>query len=68
VYVFIVQDNVITTMYTGIGPEQKMAQEVLTTLKEHPDSWTKVITLFYYCRNVSVAEPVEPQHFAGAGA
>jgi exportin-1 len=30
-------------MYTGVGAEQKMAQEVLTTLKEHPDSWTKVM-------------------------
>jgi exportin-1 len=37
------QDNVVATMYTGIGPEQKMAQDVLTTLKEHPDSWTKVM-------------------------
>ena len=37
------QDNVVTTMYTGVGAEQKMAQEVLTTLKEHPDSWTKVM-------------------------
>jgi exportin-1 len=32
-------------MYTGVGAEQKMAQEVLTTLKEHPDSWTKVTKL-----------------------
>ena len=36
------QDNVVSTMYTGVGAEQKVAQEVLTTLKEHPDSWTKV--------------------------
>ena len=29
-------------MYSSTGEEQKTAQEVLTTLKEHPDSWTKV--------------------------
>ena len=35
-------DNVVAAMYTSTGQEQKMAQEVLTTLKEHPDAWTKV--------------------------
>lgn len=29
-------------MYASSGQEQKMAQEVLTTLKEHPDAWQKV--------------------------
>ena len=32
----------MAAMYASTGQEQKMAQEVLTTLKEHPDSWTKV--------------------------
>jgi hypothetical protein len=36
------QDNVVAAMYASSGQEQKMAQEVLTTLKEHPDAWTKV--------------------------
>ena len=36
-------DQVVATMYGGQGQQQKMAQEVLTTLKEHPDAWTKVI-------------------------
>ena len=36
-------DTVVGTLYAGSGDQQKMAQEVLTTLKEHPDSWTKVI-------------------------
>ena len=35
-------DTVVSTMYSGSGDQQKMAQEVLTTLKEHPDAWTKV--------------------------
>lgn len=37
-------DHVVATMYGGTGEQQKMAQEVLTTLKEHPDAWTKVIS------------------------
>ncbi len=35
-------DQVVGTLYSGTGEQQKMAQEVLTTLKEHPDAWTKV--------------------------
>ncbi len=35
-------DQVVGTMYGGAGDQQKMAQEVLTTLKEHPEAWTKV--------------------------
>ena len=38
-------DTVVGTLYAGSGDQQKMAQEVLTTLKEHPDAWTKVRTL-----------------------
>ena len=38
----VFQDNVVTAMYSSSGSEQKMAQEVLTTLKEHPDAWQKV--------------------------
>ena len=37
-------DTVVGTLYAGSGDQQKMAQEVLTTLKEHPDAWTKVRT------------------------
>ena len=36
-------DEVVGTLYSGQGEQHKMAQEVLTTLKEHPDAWTKVI-------------------------
>ena len=35
-------DTVVGTLYAGVGEQQKMAQEVLTTLKDHPDAWTKV--------------------------
>ena len=35
-------DTVVGTLYSGTGDQQKMAQEILTTLKEHPDAWTKV--------------------------
>ena len=38
-------DTVVGTLYAGSGGQQKMAQEVLTTLKEHPDAWTKVSEL-----------------------
>ena len=35
-------DGVVAAMYSATGQEQKTAQEVLTTLKEHPEAWTKV--------------------------
>ena len=41
----VFQDNVVTAMYSSSGSEQKMAQEVLTTLKEHPDAWQKVCVI-----------------------
>ena len=31
--------------------QQKMAQQVLTTLKEHPDAWTRVDTILEYSSN-----------------
>ena len=45
------QDNVVTAMYASSGTEQKMAEEVLTTLKEHPDAWTKVDTILEFSNN-----------------
>ncbi|KAK9731791.1 CRM1 / Exportin repeat 2 [Popillia japonica] len=38
-------DSVVVSMYAGNGETQRMAQEVLTTLKEHPDAWTRVDTI-----------------------
>ena len=39
-------DRVVGTLYSGSGDQQKMAQEVLTTLKDHPDAWTKVSFIY----------------------
>lgn len=44
-------DNIVACMYSGEGPQQRMAQEVLTTLKEHPDAWTRVDTILEYSSN-----------------
>ncbi|XP_067010066.2 exportin-1 [Anabrus simplex] len=44
-------DNVVGCMYTGIGEQQRVAQEVLTTLKEHPDAWTRVDTILEFSNN-----------------
>lgn len=41
-------------MYASSGQEQKMAQEVLTTLKEHPDAWQKVRIKFLSYDSISV--------------
>ena len=46
-------DTVVGTLYSGTGDQQKMAQEVLTTLKEHPDAWTKVrdfLKFYFLCK------------------
>lgn len=44
-------DSVVNCLYTGIGADQKAAQEVLTTLKEHPDAWTRVDTILEFSPN-----------------
>ena len=45
-------DDVVGTLYSGQGEQHKMAQEVLTTLKEHPDAWTKVsLVSIQLCRS-----------------
>jgi exportin-1 len=38
-------------MYTGVGQQQRTAQEILTTLKEHPDAWTRVDTILEFSQN-----------------
>jgi len=41
--------------FTGLSvcanEQQRMAQEVLTTLKEHPDAWTRVDTILEYSQS-----------------
>lgn len=44
-------DSVVVSMYAGNGETQRVAQEVLTTLKEHPDAWTRVDTILEYSCN-----------------
>lgn len=44
-------DNIVMCMYCGEGQQQRMAQEVLTTLKEHPDAWTRVDTILEYSQS-----------------
>jgi len=44
-------DNIVRCMYIGEGQQQRMAQEVLTTLKEHPDAWMRVDTILEYSQN-----------------
>ncbi|KFD59005.1 hypothetical protein M514_00168 [Trichuris suis] len=44
-------DSVVDAMYTGIGQQQREAQEILTQLKEHPDAWTRVDAILEYSQN-----------------
>ncbi|PAA93891.1 hypothetical protein BOX15_Mlig011488g1, partial [Macrostomum lignano] len=44
-------DSVVTLMYSSTGSQQQMAQQVLTTLKEHPDAWTRVDSILEYSGN-----------------
>ena len=44
-------DSVVVSMYAGNGETQRMAQEVLTTLKEHPDAWTRVDAILEFSTN-----------------
>ncbi|CAN7994790.1 unnamed protein product [Ixodes hexagonus] len=44
-------DSVVCCMYTGEGAQQRLAQEVLTTLKEHPEAWTRVDTILEFSKN-----------------
>ncbi|RIB27651.1 CRM1 C terminal-domain-containing protein [Gigaspora rosea] len=35
-------DMVVKTFYSAVGPEQQMAQQILTQFQEHPDAWLRV--------------------------
>lgn len=41
-------DRVVGCMYNGVGEEQRLASDVLTHLKEHPDAWTRVDTILEF--------------------
>lgn len=44
-------DNVVKAMYNGDSTQQKVAQSLLTQLKENPDAWTKVDTILSFSKN-----------------
>ncbi|XP_025018118.1 exportin-1 isoform X1 [Tetranychus urticae] len=44
-------DSIVNYMYNGEGSQQRLAQEILTTLKEHPDAWTRVDTILEFSKN-----------------
>ncbi|KAI1284958.1 Exportin-1 [Halotydeus destructor] len=44
-------DSVVNCMYSSEGSEQRVAQEALTALKEHPDAWTRVDTILEFSKN-----------------
>ena len=52
-------DRVVGTLYSGSGDQQKMAQEVLTTLKDHPDAWTKVSFIHLILFTIAIFQKLE---------
>lgn len=44
-------DSIVGCMYSSVGEQQRLAQEVLTTLKEHPDAWTRVDAILEFSQN-----------------
>uniref|UniRef100_A0A8C7JQ55 Exportin-1 n=1 Tax=Oncorhynchus kisutch TaxID=8019 RepID=A0A8C7JQ55_ONCKI len=46
-------DNVVNCLYHGVGTQQRLAQEVLTQLKEHPDAWTRVDTILEFSQSMN---------------
>lgn len=43
----------LTLFSNQIFFQQRMAQEVLTHLKEHPDAWTRVDTILEFSQNMN---------------
>lgn len=44
-------DRVVTCMYQNSGAQQKLAEKILNTLKEHPDAWTRVDSILEFSSN-----------------
>ncbi|CEP63140.1 exportin CRM1 LALA0_S07e03290g [Lachancea lanzarotensis] len=44
-------DQVVDTLYKGSGAQQKQAQEILTKLKDHPDSWQRADQILQFSQN-----------------
>ncbi len=41
-------DQVVAVMYTSTGSEQKLAEKILSSLKEHPEAWTRVDSILEF--------------------
>ncbi|KAH8852192.1 Exportin-1 [Schistosoma japonicum] len=44
-------DRVVSCMYHEAGDQQKIAEKVLNTLKEHPDAWMRVDSILEFSSN-----------------
>lgn len=44
-------DNIVGCLYASQGDQLRLAQDVLTTLKEHPDAWTRVDSILEFSQN-----------------
>lgn len=44
-------DSVVHCLYNSTGEQLRLAQNVLTTLKEHPDAWTRVDSILEFSQN-----------------
>lgn len=44
-------ENIVGCLYNSQGEQLRLAQEILTTLKEHPDAWTRVDTILEFSDN-----------------
>lgn len=44
-------EKVVDCLYATQGQQQKIAQDILTTFKEHPDSWTRVDAIIEFSAN-----------------
>ncbi|TGZ75792.1 hypothetical protein CRM22_000184 [Opisthorchis felineus] len=44
-------DRVVDCMYNESGPQQKLAEKILNTLKEHPDAWMRVDSILEFSSN-----------------
>ncbi|KAL0831272.1 hypothetical protein ABMA28_002117 [Loxostege sticticalis] len=44
-------DNIVGCLYSSVGEQQRIAQDILTALKEHPDAWTRVDTILEFSQN-----------------
>lgn len=44
-------DRVVNCMYHDAGSQQKLAERILNTMKEHPDAWMRVDSILEYSSN-----------------